>query len=58
MLAKAFGARVIVTAGSPEKCAACLKLGADGAIDYRKQDFVAVSRDMTAASPVGGRGCP
>jgi NADPH2:quinone reductase len=47
MLAKAFGARVIVTAGSPEKCAACLKLGADGAIDYRKEDFVAVSRDMT-----------
>lgn len=51
MLAKAFGARVIVTAGSPEKCAACLKLGADGAIDYRKQDFVAVSKDMT-----GGKG--
>jgi NADPH:quinone reductase len=48
MLAKAFGVRVIVTAGSSEKCAACLKLGADGAIDYRKQDFVAVSRDMTA----------
>jgi NADPH2:quinone reductase len=47
MLAKAFGARVIVTAGSPEKCAACLKLGADGAIDYRKQDFVAASKDMT-----------
>jgi NADPH:quinone reductase-like Zn-dependent oxidoreductase len=39
MLAKAYGARVIVTAGSPEKCAACLKLGADGAIDYRQQDF-------------------
>src|SRR3978361_1396599 len=36
MLAKAFGANVIVTAGSPEKCAACLDLGADGAIDYRK----------------------
>lgn len=47
MLARAFGARVIVTAGSAEKCAACLKLGADGAIDYRTQDFVAVSRDMT-----------
>jgi NADPH2:quinone reductase len=47
MLAKAFGARVIVTAGSPEKCAACLNLGADGAINYRKQDFVAVSREMT-----------
>jgi putative PIG3 family NAD(P)H quinone oxidoreductase len=48
VLAKAFGARVVVTAGSPEKCAACLKLGADGAIDYRKQGFVAVSKDMTA----------
>jgi putative PIG3 family NAD(P)H quinone oxidoreductase len=47
MLAKAFGAHVIVTAGSPEKCAACLKLGADGAIDYRSQDFVAVSKEMT-----------
>jgi NADPH2:quinone reductase len=48
MLAKAFGARVLVTVGSPEKCAACLKLGADGAINYRTQDFVAVSREMTA----------
>jgi NADPH2:quinone reductase len=47
MLAKAFGSRVIITAGSPEKCAACLRLGADGAIDYRKQDFVAVSKEMT-----------
>jgi len=47
VLAKAFGSNVIVTAGSPEKCAACLKLGADGAINYRTQDFVAVSRDMT-----------
>jgi putative PIG3 family NAD(P)H quinone oxidoreductase len=47
MLAKAFGARVIVTAGSPEKCAACLKLGADGAINYRTQDFVAASKAMT-----------
>jgi putative PIG3 family NAD(P)H quinone oxidoreductase len=48
ILAKAFGARVIVTAGSPEKCAACLKLGADGAINYRTQDFVAMSKEMTA----------
>lgn len=47
VLAKAFGARVIVTAGSPEKCAACLKLGADGAINYREQDFVVASREMT-----------
>ncbi|QQF07133.1 NAD(P)H-quinone oxidoreductase [Sinorhizobium meliloti] len=51
MLAKAIGAKVIVTAGSPEKCGACLKLGADGAIDYRRQDFVAVSKELT-----GGRG--
>jgi NADPH:quinone reductase len=47
MLAKAIGARVIVTAGSPEKCAVCLALGADGAIDYRKQDFVAATNEMT-----------
>jgi len=40
-LAKAFGAKVIATAGSPEKVAACLRLGADFAIDYRAQDFVA-----------------
>ncbi|MFZ9595531.1 MAG: NAD(P)H-quinone oxidoreductase [Bdellovibrionia bacterium] len=39
-LAKAFGARVFVTAGSPEKCQACLKLGADDAVNYRTQDFV------------------
>ncbi len=38
-LAKAFGARVIVTAGSDEKCAACLALGASDAINYRRQDF-------------------
>jgi len=40
-LGKAMGARVIVTAGSDEKCAACLALGADHAINYRSQDFVA-----------------
>ncbi len=40
-LGKAFGARVIATAGSADKCAACLKLGADAAIDYRTEDFVA-----------------
>jgi NADPH2:quinone reductase len=39
-LAKAFGATVIATAGSAEKCKACLDLGADHAIDYRTQDFV------------------
>jgi putative PIG3 family NAD(P)H quinone oxidoreductase len=40
-LAKAFGARVIVTAGTAEKCAACRKLGADVAMDYKQEDFVA-----------------
>lgn len=50
LLAKARGARVIVTAGSPEKCAACLKLGADAAIDYRREDFVAAARAATDGS--------
>ncbi len=45
-LAKAFGARVIVTAGSQEKCDACVKLGADHAIDYRREDFVARAREI------------
>ncbi len=40
-LAKALGSRVAVTAGSDEKCAACVALGADLAINYRTQDFVA-----------------
>lgn len=44
-LAKAMGAHVIVTAGSDEKCAACIKLGADHAINYKTHDFqVEVSR--------------
>lgn len=47
MLAKAFDARVIVTAGSPEKCAACLALGADHAIDYKAEDFVAATQTAT-----------
>jgi len=46
-MAKAMGARVIATAGSDEKCAACLKLGADHAINYRTQDFAAVARELT-----------
>ncbi len=50
-MAKAMGATVIATAGSDEKCAACLKLGADHAINYRTQDFAAVARDLT-----GGQG--
>ena len=40
-LAKAFGARVITTAGSAEKCEACRKLGADVAVNYKSEDFVA-----------------
>ena len=46
-LAKAFGAKVIVTAGSDDKCAACLALGADHAINYRSQDFVAEVQRIT-----------
>jgi putative PIG3 family NAD(P)H quinone oxidoreductase len=46
-LARAFGARVLATAGSPEKCAACVKLGAQRAVNYRAEDFVAVVREAT-----------
>jgi NADPH2:quinone reductase len=46
-LAKQFGARVIVTAGSEEKCEACRKLGADIAINYKTEDFVAVVKAAT-----------
>jgi len=46
-LAKAFGARVIATAGSAEKCQACRDLGADLAIDYKTQDFVAETKAFT-----------
>ena len=41
-LASRFGARVFTTAGSSEKCAACMRLGAERAINYRAEDFVAV----------------
>lgn len=50
-LGRAFGATVIVTAGSDDKCAACLALGAHHAINYRTQDFVAETRRLT-----GGKG--
>lgn len=43
-LANAFGARVFVTAGSAEKCAACLELGAEKAINYKEEDFVEVMK--------------
>ncbi len=50
-LAKHFGAQVIATAGSEEKCEACRKLGADTAIDYKTEDFVAAVKKAT-----GGKG--
>ncbi len=50
-LAKAHGASVIVTAGTDEKCAACLALGADHAINHRTSDFVVEVQRLT-----GGRG--
>ncbi len=46
-LAKAFGAKVIATAGSADKCAACTRLGADRAVDYRSEDFVEVVKEVT-----------
>jgi len=46
-LGKAFGARVITTAGSTEKCAACRKLGADVAVNYKTEDFVAATKAAT-----------
>jgi NADPH:quinone reductase len=46
-LAKAFGARVITTAGSAEKCEACRKLGANVAVNYRSEDFVAATKAAT-----------
>jgi NADPH2:quinone reductase len=60
-LAKAAGARVIATAGGPEKVARCIELGADVAIDYRSDDFVARVNELTDGAgadiivdPVGG----
>ena len=50
-LAKAFGAKVVATAGSAEKCRACLELGADKAVNYRSEDFVAACKEAT-----GGKG--
>jgi NADPH2:quinone reductase len=51
-MAKAMGARVIVTAGSDEKCAACLTLGADHAINYRTQDFAVEVKRLTVGQGV------
>jgi NADPH2:quinone reductase len=47
MLAKEFGARVVTTAGSEEKCEACRKIGADVAINYKTEDFVALTKKAT-----------
>tara|TARA_R110002051_G_scaffold5798_4_gene29191 strand:+ start:6154 stop:7125 length:972 start_codon:yes stop_codon:yes gene_type:complete len=48
-LARAFGARVFTTAGSDEKCAACLDLGAEQALNYHDADFVDIMRDAGGA---------
>lgn len=47
LLGKAFGSRVIATAGTAEKCAACRKLGADVAVNYKEDDFVARTLEAT-----------
>ena len=49
-LAKAFGAFVVATAGSEEKCAATKRLGADVAVNYKTTDFVGAVRDATAGA--------
>lgn len=51
-LAKAFGARVFTTAGSDEKCRICTELGAERAINYRTEDFVAVMREQGGADVI------
>jgi NADPH2:quinone reductase len=50
MLAKAFGAKVITTAGSAEKCEAARKLGADVAVNYKIEDFVAATKQATGGA--------
>jgi NADPH:quinone reductase len=51
-MAKALGATVIATAGSDDKCAACLKLGADHAINYKTQDFAEEAKKLTGGAGV------
>jgi putative PIG3 family NAD(P)H quinone oxidoreductase len=51
-LAKAFGSKVVVTAGSDGKCAECLALGADVAINYKAKDFVEELKALTIAPDV------
>jgi NADPH2:quinone reductase len=50
MLAKAFGAKVVTTAGSAEKCQAAIKLGADVAVNYKTEDFVAATKEATGGA--------
>lgn len=51
-LAKSAGARVLVTAGSEDRCRACLELGADAAFNYRESDFLTSALDATAGHGV------
>lgn len=51
-LAKAFGATVFTTAGNEDKCRVCRELGADRAVNYNEEDFVAVCKDATAGRGV------
>lgn len=51
-LARAFGAMVMTTAGSDDKCDACIKLGADHAINYRNEDFVEAVKKATGGNGV------
>jgi putative PIG3 family NAD(P)H quinone oxidoreductase len=51
-LARAAGAKVVVTAGSDEKCQRCLDLGADVAVNYRDGDFVQAAKDATGGAGV------
>ncbi|WP_136636461.1 NAD(P)H-quinone oxidoreductase [Pseudooceanicola onchidii] len=49
-LANAFGARVFATAGNAEKCAKCVELGAERAINYREEDFAKILKDEGGAN--------
>jgi putative PIG3 family NAD(P)H quinone oxidoreductase len=51
-LVKAAGARIVVTAGTDERCRRCRELGADAAVNYREQDFVGVARELSDGSGV------
>jgi NADPH2:quinone reductase len=51
-MAKAHGAKVFVTVGGQDKADACLKLGADAAINYKTEDFVAKTKELTGGAGV------